>query len=247
MVIGKHSFSADLGVVQGGVLSPMLFNIYLEEALGTTQKLREMVIRGDLLAFADDMLILTNSKAEMTKAIQELDALSGVWNLRLNKAKSQVLTEDTSSDIAGVPCVNQVKYLGVPICLDQKIQREKCIASIKRNLGHLRWKLRKVDLDIKETLTCVLARSILVYTGTPLVAAGLWKREDIDRIEAQLFREVNNLPNVISNKAILNVACSMRNAWEIVEPLALRANLQAKRQKQIKPQGAGGERRSTHQ
>ena len=48
----------------------MLFNVYLEEALGTTQKLREMVNRGDLLAFTDDILIMTNSKAEMTKAIQ---------------------------------------------------------------------------------------------------------------------------------------------------------------------------------
>ena len=86
------------------------------------------------------------------------------------------------------------------------------MTSIKRNLGHLRWKLRKVDLDIKETLTCVLARSILVYTGTPMVAAGLWKREDIDRLEAQLFREVNSLPNVISNRGIMNVACSIRNA-----------------------------------
>ena len=78
VVIGKHSFSADLGVVQGGVLSPMLFNVYLEEALGTTSKLREMVNRGDLLAFADDMLILTNSKAKMTQAIQELDNLNGL-------------------------------------------------------------------------------------------------------------------------------------------------------------------------
>ena len=110
------------------------------------------------------------------------------------------------------------------------------MASIKRNLGHLRWKLRKVDLDIKITITCVLARSILVYTGTPMVAAGLWKKEDIDRLKAQLFREVNILPNGISNKAILNVACSMRDAWEIVEPLAQRANLQAKRQKQLKPE-----------
>ena len=50
-----------------------------------------MVNRGDLLAFADDMLILTNSKAEMSQAIQELDNLSGTLNLRLNKAKSQVL------------------------------------------------------------------------------------------------------------------------------------------------------------
>ena len=66
----------------------MLFNVYLEEALRETSKLREMVSRGDLLAFADDMLILTNSKAEMTQAIQELEGLNGASNLRLNKAKS---------------------------------------------------------------------------------------------------------------------------------------------------------------
>ena len=83
VVIGKHTFSADLGVVQGGVLSPMLFNVYLEEALGTTLKLREMVNRGDLLAFADAMLILTNSQAKVKQAIQELDVLNVVWNLRL--------------------------------------------------------------------------------------------------------------------------------------------------------------------
>ena len=29
VVIGKPSFSADLGVFQGGVLSHMLFNVYL--------------------------------------------------------------------------------------------------------------------------------------------------------------------------------------------------------------------------
>jgi hypothetical protein len=58
-----------------------------------------------------------------------------------------------------------------------------------------------------------------------MVAAGLWKKEDIDRLEAQLFREVNGLPNLISNKAIMNVACSMRNAWEIIQGLAQRASL----------------------
>ena len=47
-----------------------------------------MVSRGDLIAFADDMLILANSKVEMTQAIQELEYLNGAWNLRLNKAKS---------------------------------------------------------------------------------------------------------------------------------------------------------------
>ena len=87
-----------------------------------------------------------------------------------------MLTEDPIPSIAGIPCSTQVKYLGVPICLDPKVQREQCIASIKRNLGLMKWKLRKVDIDIKETLTCVLARSILIYIGTPMVAAGIWKR-----------------------------------------------------------------------
>ena len=129
-----------------------------------------------------------------------------------------------------------MKYLGVPVYLDHKEQRDKCVASIKRNLGHLKWKLHKIDLDIKEILTCVLARSILVYTGTPMVAAGIWKRDDIDRTEAQLYRSINNLPNLVSNKALMNVACGLRNAWDIVEPLALRANLQSRRQTQLKPE-----------
>ena len=58
------------------------------------------------------------------------------------------------------------------------------MASVKRNLGHLKWKLRKVDSAIKKTLTCVLARSILVLIGTPMFTAGIWKREDIDHTEA---------------------------------------------------------------
>ena len=62
-----------------------------------------------------------------------------------------------------------------------------------------------------------------------MVAADLWKREDIDRLEAQLYRKINSLPIFIRKMAIINVACSMRNAWDIVEPLAVRANLQAKR------------------
>ena len=94
----------------------------------------------------------------------------------------------------------------------------------------MKWKLRKVDIDIKETLTCVLARRILIYIGTPMVAAGIWwKREDIDRTEAQLYGSINNLLNLVSNRALMNVACGLRYAWDM-EPLALIAYLQSRRQ-----------------
>ena len=60
--------------------------------------------RGDLLAFADDMLILTNCKAELEEAINEIELLTPEWNLKMNKDKSQVLTKYTCKDVAGVPC-----------------------------------------------------------------------------------------------------------------------------------------------
>ena len=40
--------------------------------------------------------------------------------MKLNKTKSQVLTEDKSTDIAGIPCALEVKYLGVPVHIDPK-------------------------------------------------------------------------------------------------------------------------------
>jgi hypothetical protein len=44
--------------------------------------------RGDLLAFADDMLVMRNQKGDIEKAINELTSLQDKYNLRLNKKKS---------------------------------------------------------------------------------------------------------------------------------------------------------------
>ena len=55
-----------------------------------------------------------------------------------------------------------------------------------------------------------------------MVVAGLWKRKDIDVLEAGFYRKILFLPNSISNKAILNTVTSIRLAGEAINDLANR-------------------------
>ena len=82
--VGSHNMSAEMGLPYGSILSPVLFNVYLEEALKTSRKLEEVRKRGDLLAFADDMLVMSNNQHEIEMVISELAKLQDNWNLRLN-------------------------------------------------------------------------------------------------------------------------------------------------------------------
>ena len=50
-----------MGLPQGSVLSPVPFNVYLEEPIKSSKKLDEVRSRGDFLTFADDMLVMSNS------------------------------------------------------------------------------------------------------------------------------------------------------------------------------------------
>jgi len=64
---------------------------------------------------------------------------------------------------------------------------------------------------------------MLIYIGTPMVAVGLWKRGDIDKIEASLYRKVMRIGNDIPNTVILNTMTSIRLAGEVINHLSREA------------------------
>jgi hypothetical protein len=39
---------------------------------------------------------------------------------------------------------------------------------------------------------------MLIYIGTTLMAVGLWKRDDINRVEASLYRKIMRIGNDIT-------------------------------------------------
>jgi hypothetical protein len=40
--VGEQQINAEMGLPQGSVLSPVLFNVYLEEAIKSSKKLEEV-------------------------------------------------------------------------------------------------------------------------------------------------------------------------------------------------------------
>ena len=104
---------------------------------------------------------------------------------------------------------------------------------IDKNIKVMRWKIGRADPDVIQQLTCCLARSMLIYIGTPMVAAGVWKRSDIDRIEASLYRKIMRIGNNIPNNAILNTMTNIRLAGEVVSYLSKGAQDEFRRQNRV--------------
>ena len=126
-----------------------------------------------------------------------------------------------------------MKYLGVRVTVDKQEQKSIIREHIDKNVKLLRSRLGRANSDVIQQLMCCLSRSLLIYLGTPMVAASLWKRQDIDRIEASLYRKVLGVSNIVSNKAILNTMTNIQLAGEVVNYLSKEAWVQFRRQNRV--------------
>jgi hypothetical protein len=80
--------------------------------------------------------------------VEELAKLSLQWNLRLNKKKSEILTNEDLTEIGGVKCAKIVKYLGVKVAIDKKEQTRVTREQIDKNIKIMRWRLGRADSDV---------------------------------------------------------------------------------------------------
>jgi len=102
--VGGGYESSELGVPQGGPLSPLLGNIMLNELD------KELEIRGHkFVRYADDLVILCKSKRSAERVMQSITKfIEGQLYLHVNKEKSQVAP------------IYRVKFLGYSFYKNQK-------------------------------------------------------------------------------------------------------------------------------
>jgi hypothetical protein len=180
--LGKEKFRPNIGVAQGSVISPMLFNIYAESLL------KELENNGwkveDLLGFADDHLIICLTKGSLRDAIRIVKRWCEDANIKLNPDKSGILeippkgakhTMEVGRRFEDIPIVSEYKYLG--LILDNNLDGNKHLEKlfgwkdqsgkkhqgkiqfIKYNLSPL---IRNISLDYRINLWQILIRPLFL-------------------------------------------------------------------------------------
>jgi retron-type reverse transcriptase len=88
--IGSKTLKSNKGVAQGSVISPALFNIFIED-LSMELKTKANLDLEDLLYYADDLMTLCTSIEQVKTAIKIIEEWSERNGMSLNKKKSGIV------------------------------------------------------------------------------------------------------------------------------------------------------------
>lgn len=184
------------GVRQGCPLSPLLFNIYIEEVIRETMEGldRGVKVGGQLipaLRFADDQAMIADSQKTLQELMDRLAAVSDNYGMRINIKKTKVMViskvegKKVNITVYGekIEQVNDFCYLGSIITAEgrcgQDIRRR--IAMAKEAFCQRKELMRSgLDRSLKKRMIKTLVWSVALY------GAETWtlRKEDIRRLEA---------------------------------------------------------------
>ncbi|CAH2104855.1 unnamed protein product [Euphydryas editha] len=207
-------YRLECGVRQGGLTSPTLFNLYMDELIVALSRQHLGCHIDDVcvnnLSYADDMVLLSASICGMRSLIQTCEEYAGRHGLKYNVAKSQCMIFEAVGTIcpqnippvllSGVPLkmVGQVKYLGHVITTDLRddadIERERRALSVRANMVARRF--ARCSAQVKMTLFRAFCTSL--YTCSLWANYTKKKYSDLRVLYNNAFRILLGLPRYCS-------------------------------------------------
>jgi len=198
------------GVRQGGILSPLLFNFYINECIAevSLQKVgcRLCFQPANIICYADDVLLLAPSNSGLQKLLDVFSRAVEGLNLVINEDKTNyiVFGRKCPSDTICLSGTNlnrvvSIRYLGVTLSEDLSIKNdvERVLDSFLKQFNGMYSKFGFVDFDC----LCYLFKTY----STTFYGMGLW-------IEQKVFKRQIQKLSVAYHKAVKRIASL--NVWD---------------------------------
>lgn len=208
----SNAFYLKSGVRQGGSMSPVLFNIYMDELIQTLNSTKigchVQGVSVNNINYADDMVLLAPSLSALKKLLRICEEFAKNHNLLYNTSKSIVMVFKSKNEIMQIPSVwldgrkmdvvRSVKYLGHIITDDLKdtedMERQRRAISVRAGMLSRRFHL--CSTNVKRTLFNAFCTSL--YTSELWVdyTAFQWNKLKVSYNNA--YRQLFRLPRYCS-------------------------------------------------
>jgi exonuclease III len=215
----KESKEIELGrgVRQGCCLSPILFNIYLEEMIREIEmKMKGVKIGGrkvSCVRFADDMAVLAEDQKGLEISIKMLEEACKAYGMKVNAKKTKVMSvrseEKIELHIDGVRVdqVNSFKYLGSFLTEDWRCEKD-----VKARIGIAKeafTRMKRIlcgslELELRKRLGKCFVWSVLLY-GAETWTLREYERKKLEAFEMWMWRRMLKISwkDKVSNVKVL--------------------------------------------
>lgn len=211
-------FNCDVGLLQGEILSPFLFSIFLNDIeMHLSKNIQDGVtldhLQLYLLLFADDAVLVSETPDGLQRALDNLHDYCIRWNLNVNTEKTKIVVFRKGGTMgqndhwyyAGreIEVVNSFNYLGVVFsCGGSFMQHAKYLSDKALKAMHSLLQITKdmeIPVNIMLQLFDSLVASILNYGCETW---GFLNAECVERIHRKFLKYILNVKLSTNNYAI---------------------------------------------
>ena len=211
--------NSEIGVKQGCVLSPLLFALYIRDLGPILEQENQGYKIGKLtipaLLFADDLVIIAESKEELEVQLQSLTKFTIKKRIELNYNKSEIMKRGPGLTTAGqweihkgesklktvLSETNFYKYLGIRFGRNKTYQHQKQYikTSLPRRLGMMKAKAKDTDnsIWIRNMLWKQITKPGLLYGSETIIYDKEWIRW-LEAAQGKAGRWILGLPKTTS-------------------------------------------------
>ena len=214
----RNDFKVTKGLKQGCLLSPILFNLYLNDLVTELKNLkRGIYINGQyipVLLYADDLVLIGKTSEDIQEMLKTLDSWCKRWGLFVNENKTKVIhfrkknKRQTKFNFKcgekSISICDKYKYLGLWFNehLELQYTASQVAASAQRSLGLLiaNSKCNDFSFDCFTKLYNSLVQPIIDY------GASVWGHTHFSCIEAVQNRAMRfflGVPSKTPNTAVI--------------------------------------------
>ena len=171
----EGTFKQKRGVPQGGVLSPVFFNIAFDKILRSNETVNQHIESRNLIAYSDDILIYIPDDPKILIELQRVFEQNG---MKINQSKWEYLSKHPTAEISNFGTHKSVcRYLGKYLSLKKSEWKSILIKKIKEQAS-IYWKVIRAIPIQPARMVAMIHKSISAFHLVPAVLSDDISRND---------------------------------------------------------------------